>query len=180
MSACKERRHLFEQRDFCWLVRLKDMLRILLSLFLGSFVLAEGPIAPTAEQLPGHGTLFNGWKLSPAGAHAALPGDMPLKMIVSPDGKTAVTVCAGYNNPGVAVLDIATQKQTQSIPLQHAWNGLAFDHEGRRLFASGGASGEIHVFHYENGKLDAMPSVAIGRAGEPIFVAGIAVHPETG
>lgn len=154
------------------------------AVFFASFAsaaLAEAPLnVPTAQQLPGNGTLFNGWKLSPAGTHAALPGDMPLKMIVAPDGKVALAVCAGYNNPGLAVLDIAEKKQTKFFPIPHTWNGLAFDREGKRLFLSGGASGEIHVFAYANGELTAQSSVKIAKAGVPSFVAAIAVHPGTG
>lgn len=157
------------------------MLRVLLSLSLISIALAETPVTvPSAQQLPGSGTLFNGWKLSPAGQHAALPGDMPLKMIVAPDGKIAIAVCAGYNNPGLAVLSIADHKQTKFFPLPHTWNGLAFDREGKRLFVSGGSSGELHVFAYENGELTQQPSVKIASDGVPSFVAAIAVHPENG
>jgi YVTN family beta-propeller protein len=157
------------------------MLRFLLPLFFATLTVAKSPSkGPSAQQLPGSGTLFNGWKLSPAGSHVALPGDMPLKMIMAPDGKAAIAVCAGYNSPGVAVLSMAEQKQTQFIPIPHTWNGLAFDREGRRLFVSGGASGEVHVFEYDDGKLAPLTSVKIAKEGGAKFVAGIAVHPEDG
>ena len=99
--------------------------------------------------------MFNGWGLSPAGTHAPLEGDMPLKTILAPDGKVAVTVCAGYNNPGLGVLDLETRTTKQYLKLAHSWNGLAFDKEGKRLFVSSGATGEIHVFDYANGELTA-------------------------
>ena len=148
----------------------------LASLLFSSLVLAEAP----PFQLPGEGLMFNGWRISPAGDHAALPGDMPLKTIVAPDGQVAITVCAGYNNPGIGVLDIATKSLKRFVELKHTFNGLAFDKEGRRLFVGSGATGEIHVFGYENAGLTASPSVKIGTEGEPCFLAGIAVHPETG
>lgn len=147
-------------------------------LLLGLFNLPlPGAEKPT---LPSDPLLFNGWGLTPAGKHDTLVGDMPLKMIVSPDGKIAVAVSAGYNNPGISVIDIATQKVTQTIPLPHTWNGLCFDGEGTRLVVSGGPSGELHVFHYANGELSPQPPVKITRDDLPLFIAGIALHPLTG
>ncbi len=158
------------------------MLRSLILLSLSaSLLLAEKPVTvPFAQQLPGNGLLFNGWRLTPAGKHEPVPADMPLKMIVAPDAKAAVAVFSGYNNPGLAVLNLADQTMTQFEKLAHAWNGLAFDKAGKRLFVSGGASGEVHVFNYDNGKVDPLPAVKIAREGVPSFVAAIAVHPESG
>ena len=144
--------------------------------------LLEAKDLPPGLQVPmeGQGVMFNGWSLTPAGKHAALEGDMPLKMIVAPDGKVAVTVCAGFNNPGLGVLDVATQTTKEFIKLPHTWNGLVFDKAGKRLLVSGGAAGEIHIFDYDGGALKAGPAVKVGGAGETCFVAGLAVHPETG
>jgi YVTN family beta-propeller protein len=157
------------------------MLRFFFLLGLASTAFGESPVSvPSAQQLPGNGLLFNGWKLSPAGGHITLPGDMPLKMVVAPDGKTAITVCAGYNSPGVAVLNIESRKQTQFFQIPHTWNGMTFDRDGRRLYVSGGASGELHVFKYDNGELAPLPSLKVAAEGVPSFVAGIAVHPTNG
>ncbi len=130
--------------------------------------------------VPGKNLLFNGWGLTPAGHHEPLIGDMVLKMIVAPDGKVAISVSAGYNNPGLSVIDLATQKVTQTFPLPRIWNGLSFDKEGKRLVVSGGGSGEVHVFTYDDGKLTQQPSVRIGKEGVPFFAAGIALQPATG
>src|SRR5947208_3512544 len=37
---------------------------------------------------PSDTLLFNGWGVTPAGRHVRLEGDMPLKMVLSPDGRT--------------------------------------------------------------------------------------------
>ena len=37
--------------------------------------------------------LFNGWKLTPAGRHVGVNA-LPLKMAISPDGKTLAAVCS--------------------------------------------------------------------------------------
>ena len=132
------------------------------------------------KAVPSAQTLFNGWHLTPAGKHEVIGGDMILKMIVAPDGKAVLAVCAGYNSPGLAVLDIATQKKTAFHALPHTWNGLCFDREGKRLLVSGGPSGEIHVFAYENSVCTPQPPVKIAPQGQNIFVAAIAVHPKDG
>ncbi len=135
---------------------------------------------PPALQLPGQGVMFNGWSITPAGKSAQIPGDMPLKMIVAPDGRVAVTVCAGYHHPGLGVLDIATNSLKKFYDIKHTWNGLAFDKSGGRLFVGSGSTGEVHVFNYADGELSAQPSVKVSKDGEPCFIAGFAIHPDNG
>ncbi|HYR57775.1 MAG TPA: YncE family protein, partial [Chthoniobacteraceae bacterium] len=142
---------------------------------LGSRVLAEAP-----PQLPAEHLLFNGWGITPAGQHVPVSGDMPLKMIVAPDGKIAVAVCAGYNSPGLAVIDLAQRKLAKFFPLPHAWGGVTFDKDGKRLFVAGGGGGDVHVFNYERGELVPAPSVKIEKDDLPVFVTGLALHPTTG
>jgi len=48
---------------------------------------------------PNENLLFNGWGVTPAGQHATL-SDLPLKLIVSPDGKFLLAVSGGFNNAG--------------------------------------------------------------------------------
>ena len=106
---------------------------------------------------------------------------MPLKMIVSPDGKALLAACSGYNSTGVAVFDLATNKLTQFIPQGKIFNGLAFSRDGSRLFVSGGDSGKIYVYGYKSGKLTTPAKIADLRlVPSPRFLAGIAIHPTTG
>ena len=115
--------------------------------------------------------LFNGWSISPAGQiiplehlEAVVPAagqspqtnmtaDLPLKMIVSPDGKVLLAACAGYNSTGLAVVDLAAGKVSQFLPEPEVWNGLAFNRDGTKVYLSGGDSGNIYVFDYKAGKL---------------------------
>src|SRR5439155_6160831 len=60
-------------------------------------------------------TLFNGWKLTPAGQHVSIPA-MCLKMVLSPDRSKIAAVCAGAQ-PGLAIIDIASRKVEQFAPL---------------------------------------------------------------
>src|SRR3954454_6766990 len=49
-------------------------------------------------------TLFNSWKLSPAGRHVKV-SDVPMKLLLAPDHAALLAVCGG-NNPGLAVVDL--------------------------------------------------------------------------
>src|SRR6185436_4760446 len=100
---------------------------------------------------PDESLLFNGWGVTPAGTQVPT-SDLALKMLVAPDNKTIVGVCAGYTDPGLVVLDVAGQKVKQFITLSKCWNGLAFSKDGKRIFVSGGDSGEIHVFKFADGQ----------------------------
>ena len=54
--------------------------------------------------------LPNGWHLTPAGTLIPLPGDMPLKMLFSPDGKYLVVNTGGWHDHSVNLIDPATSK----------------------------------------------------------------------
>src|SRR5207248_11089702 len=85
------------------------------------------PEVRSAEGLvPSDTLLFNGWGVTPTGEHVRLPGDMPLKMVVSPDGSTLAAVTAGFSNHGVALVDLKGKQVAQWVPLAKAWNGIAF------------------------------------------------------
>lgn len=130
--------------------------------------------------LPGPNLLFNGWGVTPAGRHVPVPSDMVMKMVVSPDGERLVLVGGSFKETGVTVLDIATRQVTQFLPLRRCWNGLAFSRDGKRLFVSGGDSGDLHVFDYAGGTLEPAASVSLATPEPKVFLAGVVVHPTTG
>ena len=102
--------------------------------------------------------LFNGWGITPAGSSVAI-SDLALKLVIAPDKKTVIAVSGGFTNTGLTLLDISGRHVTQFLPLAEAWNGLAFSKDGRRIFVSGGDSGQVHAFSYADGT--AQPSWAI-------------------
>jgi hypothetical protein len=91
-----------------------------ISAFLFAAALAFGqakprpiPTGPESVLQSQPNLLFNGWKLSPAGRHVGV-NSMPLKMVLSPDGKTLAAVCSGQWN-GIALIDQAPEDQLNRI-----------------------------------------------------------------
>jgi YVTN family beta-propeller protein len=128
---------------------------------------------------PDETLLFNGWGLTPAGRHVPTT-DMPMKMVLSPDGRTLALTHGGYNAEGLTLVDVAEQRPPQFLPLRSAWNGVAFSRDGGTIFVSGGASGKVHRFRFADGKATADGELPVLPAGSNTFLAGLAVHPETG
>ncbi len=163
-----------------------------LTLLAGSLVSAQRlPVrrhtddlrSPAVRLLPGlrpsEHLLFNGWGLAPAGRHEPV-SDMPLKLVLSPDGQYLAAVHGGHNGTGLTLLHAAEKRVTQFVPLKQAWNGVVFANDGKRLFVGGGASGQIHVFSHQNGRVVEEKSLAPAGSGGEAFVSGLAVHPSTG
>lgn len=128
---------------------------------------------------PDGNLLFNGWGVTPSGEQVPV-SDLALKLVIAPDKKTIASVSGGFRNTGLTLLDVATRQVKQFLPLAEAWNGLAFSRDGRRIFVSGGDSGQIHVFSYSNGKATEEKAVKPSPEGTGKFLAGIAVHPGSG
>ena len=130
-----------------------------------------GPIAGTGQtQLP------NGWKLSPAGTATPL-GDLPLNLQISPDGRLAAVVNAGWGQNSVMLLDAATGRLLDTRVVPAAWAGLAFAPDGRTVYASGGQSNRIHCFRVEGQTLRPDSALVLGDGWpkQKIGVAGLAV-----
>ncbi len=85
-----------------------------------------GPIAGTTQnQLP------TGWKLSPARATTLL-GDLPLDLQISPDGRLAAVVNAGWGKNSVQFLNAATGQQLHAVTREDN-PPYAFDLKMRKL-----------------------------------------------
>jgi len=130
--------------------------------------------------MPAPPVLFNGWGLTPAGETQIPVSNLVLKLAVSPDGRALVGVSGGFSHTGVSVIDLASRRVVQFVPLEHCWNGLAFSRDGRRVFVSGAGSGVMHVFRYQDEHLTAEPDVAPKTDAAGAFLSGLAVHPATG
>ncbi len=102
----------------------------------------------SVNQTPGYGRdgilLHNGWKITPAGQHAVL-GDMLLGCAPSPDGTLLALTNGGADAHHIYLVDSATGKVRQTLPVARAQSGLAWSRDGGTLYVSGGNSGRIHV-----------------------------------
>lgn len=128
---------------------------------------------------PNTNLLFNGWGLSPAGEPVRI-SDMPLKMVIAPDGKAVVAVCAGYNEAGVNLVSLDGKRERQFISLKEAFNGIAFTADGKHFYVSSGDRGVIYVFGYHSGKAELEKEVIPSSDPDPVFLAGLALDPGTG
>src|SRR5919201_216576 len=115
-----------------------------------------GDGAPTTLRpgaLGGGVTLLpNGWKIAPAGIHRQI-GDLPLAMVESPDGRWLLVSNNGYEKPTIGVFDLKNQYLIDAVVLDHAWLGLAWHPDGKRLYVSGAGNNTVHEMYFAAGKL---------------------------
>jgi YVTN family beta-propeller protein len=166
---------------------------VLVAAAVGS-VAQRGPAPPVWPGAMGQGVtlLPNGWKIAPAGRHMTV-GDLPLAMVESPDGNYLIVTNNGYAKPTLTVVDLRQGTVASTTQLDHAWLGLAWHPDGRRVFSSGAGQTTVHEFYFANGRLQPGGTYALGRdtqrpmpginRPEPVeqsFVGGIAIAPDGG
>lgn len=99
-------------------------------------------IGEASEFLPapvaGGFDLPNGWRITPAGEKVAETDDLILNIIPSPDGMVLIAMNSGYQPHALTVIDAATRKVVQTVPLKSAWLGMAWAPDGSTLYVSGG------------------------------------------
>ena len=97
----------------------------------------------------GSGVLLpDGWRVTPAGRQLA-SGDMILSAQVSPDGHTLAFTNSGYTQHQLHLVDLATEKEIATFPLDRAWSGLAWAPNGQRVMVSAGQgnnAADIYTF----------------------------------
>jgi YVTN family beta-propeller protein len=125
---------------------------------------------------PGPNLLFNGWGISPVGDQIKI-GDMPQKLIFSPDRRQLITTTLGFSGVHLTTVDVETNHVIQTLDVDRVWNGLAFSPDGRTLYVSGGNSGKLLTFRYDSGKLTKGKEL---KGTDFSFISGIAVHPDNG
>ena len=145
----------------------------LLALSTGALLAADRP----GRLGKGETLLPNGWRIAPAGRHVMV-GDLPLGMLVSPDGHWAIVTNNGYAKPTLTVVDLETFSAPDPTAIPDAWLGLAWHPDGRRLFASGGPDGSVREFLWSPGKLAPGRVFAVGVAVKEGFLGGLAVRPD--
>jgi len=130
--------------------------------------------------------LPNGWRIAPAGRHLDA-GDLPLAMALHPDGRHLVITNNGWSEPSLRVVDLEQHEVRQKMPLDDAWLGLVWSHDGKRLYSSGAADNSIREVEWRKGRLVPGRQIRIaapqkseweGRLENPGFVGGLALSPD--
>ncbi len=104
--------------------------------------------AVAAEGLPGRvgpalSTTTNGRHLVPAGRMTAV-GDFPSGSALSPDGRSLWAVDSGHGKDDVQVVDVASGRVRQVLPLPGAYGAVVFAGNGRSAYVSGEPTGSSH------------------------------------
>ena len=105
--------------------------------------------------------LPNGWKLSPAG-HSLPLGDLPLNMTLSRSGKYLAVTNNGQSVQSVQLIDPLREKLLDKKIVGKSWYGLAFSHDEKHLYASGGNDNFIIDFAVRQNKLVARDTIQLG------------------
>src|SRR5437667_2068493 len=87
--------------------------------------------------------LPNGWKITPAGRATKLPGDMPERMLFTPDGRHVLINTGGFNEHGISLLDTETGKLLQHVAVPRTFVGMCIDPAGTRVYLSGGQTADM-------------------------------------
>ena len=118
--------------------------------------------------------LPNGWKLTPAGDQIGID-ELPLNMVVTKDGKYAITSNSGDAEHSLSVIDINGKKEVQRLIINKTWRGLAFNSDESKLFVSGGNNNLVYIYNFNKGNLSLEDSIVIGKPypKERISISGL-------
>jgi YVTN family beta-propeller protein len=143
------------------------------AVFLGLMLLAAGVTAQTC--------LPTGVCLDPTEKSFDV-GNMPLAMVLSPEGDRLVISLSGWRQQGLQVIDRHSGIVLQTISQPSAFIGLAFSNDGRTLYASGGNEDVIYRYAWRD-KIATLIDTIVLAHKEPKkdgtrFPAGIALSPD--
>ena len=157
-----------------------------------------GVVTPLAQRPPappewpgakGGGAVLlpNGWTVAPAGRSVQV-GDFPMSMVLAPEGRRLIISNSGWSKPSLTIVDTEQAYVSSRVSVDHAWLGLAWHPDGKRLYSSGAAENTINEFSYVNGGLVPTSKIVIDRPAITIsprsrdlggtgFIGGLAIHP---
>jgi len=174
------------------MARRVSLLIVCAAVLIGLGVLApmaqRGPAKPPVPGYQGEGVtlLPNGWRIAPAGRHMLI-GDLPLAMVQTPDEGYLIVSNNGYARPTLTVVDLEDFYVRTKVPVDHAWLGLGWHPDGRRLYSSGGGQNTVNEFTWADGRLTLTADYTLGRterSGRLVrpkdagFLGGLAVSPD--
>src|SRR6202166_1823116 len=121
--------------------------------------------ATAAARPPGGARLPTGVLLDPAGRSSDL-GNMPLSMVLAPEGDRVVVLLAGWREQGLQVVETRTGKVLQTLELPAAFLGLAFAADGHTLYAAGGYEDVVYRFDWQGGVAKPGGALALAEKGD--------------
>jgi DNA-binding beta-propeller fold protein YncE len=131
-----------------------------------------------ATAVRGQTCLPTGVCLDPAGRSSAA-GNMPLAMVLSPEGDRLVLSLNGWRQQGIQVIDRHTGTILQTITQPSAFLGLAFSRDGHTLYASGGNEDVVYRYAWRAKQATLIDSIILApkepKKDGTRFPAGIAV-----
>jgi YVTN family beta-propeller protein len=142
-----------------------------------------------AQDPAGPRRLPTGRTLDPAGVSYDL-GSMPLAIALSPEKDRVIALLNGWREQGIQVIDRASGRVLQKIPLPAVFLGVVFSPDGRSLYVSGGNQDVIYRFDWRDrvAKLADSIALAVKTEGAPMgmaaanegsrYPAGIAISPD--
>src|SRR5579863_6757796 len=133
---------------------------------------------PGKMKKTGQVLLPNGWKLSPAGTWLQL-GDLPLNIQISASGRLLAVTNNGQSTQSVQLIDPKNEKLLDERIIAKSWYGLAFSHDEKILYASGGNDNRILAYHIEGNKIGRADTIKLAPAAwdkYKVCPTGIAVN----
>jgi hypothetical protein len=124
---------------------IKAVFGFLLALALSLASPAQIKLDSSGDDDVGRTCLPTGVCLDPAGRSIAT-GNMPLAMVLSPEGDRLVLSLNGWRQQGLQVVDRHAGTVLQTISQPGAFLGLAFSNDGRILYASVGNEDVIYLY----------------------------------
>lgn len=125
-------------------------------------------------QASGSVLLPNQWSLRPAGRQLEL-GVFPVNIALHPSGRWLAALHAGYGHHEVITVDLRQLSIVDRGEVKQAFYGLTFSPDGKRLFASGGEEGVVHVFDFDDGHLRRSGRIELGTTLPKLAPGGLAV-----
>ncbi|MGA7415583.1 MAG: bifunctional YncE family protein/alkaline phosphatase family protein [Bryobacteraceae bacterium] len=148
----------------------------------GLLVSQETPLVQVGPLKDGGFLLNSGWVLRPAGEQVAVD-TLPMRSALSKDGRFLLVLNAGYKQPSISVIEMATKKETARVPVADAWLGLTFSPSGKEVYAGGGSRAKVYEFHFaaETGELT--PAREMNGVADPAnkglsFIGDVAISPD--
>jgi DNA-binding beta-propeller fold protein YncE len=145
---------------------------LLLSALLCTLVSAQST-PPFTSPLP------TGVRLDPAGEAVDL-GSLPINLVLGPEKDRAVVVLSGWREQGIQIVDLKTQKVTQTVLQDGAFYGAAFSPDGHRLCVSGGNTDMLFVYAWKDGAVTLENKFELAKATDGTgtsYPAGLAFSP---